>query len=167
MEKETVIEVDKTMITSPLEDIFGIKTGSTESFIQPLSVLNGEIQVTSSQEPIEKTDIDREAMEREEQEMKDQMQNVYDHALGAFEAQSMISQTVDPKFSARNAEVAAQYLNIALHAATSKADYHFKLGPLRTLRNGGPTQQANTINNNILVADRNEILKALSGVKKD
>jgi hypothetical protein len=99
-------------------------------------------------------------MEQEEQEMKGQMQLVLDHAMGAFEAQNMISQTVDPKFAARNAEVAAQFLKIALDAANSKADYHFKLGPLRTLRNGAPTQNAQTINNNIVVADRNDILKA-------
>ena len=158
-------ETDKTMIVSPLEDVFGIENGTTESFIQPLSILQSGEVVSQSSTAVERTDFDREAMEIEEQEMKSQMQGVYDHAMGAFEAQNMISQTVDPKFAARNAEVAAQFLKIALDAANSKADYHFKLGPLRTLRNGAPTQQANSITNNILVADRNEILKAMSGRK--
>ncbi len=166
-DKVEVLPPEKTMIASPLEDVFGIESNSTESFIQPLSVLQGALVDTSTGEITaadqEQTVEDLEHA-REESEIKGQIQNVYDSALGAFEAQSMISQTVDPKFSARNAEVAAQYLNIALHAAKEKADFHFKTAPLKKFTGG---QQANTINNNILVADRNEILRALSGKGKD
>jgi hypothetical protein len=64
---------------------------------------------------------------------------------------------------ARNAEVAAQYLNIALNAVNSRVDAKAKRQKARLAANGGaPT----TVNNNVIVADRNELLKQLLGSKE-
>ena len=58
----------------------------------------------------------------EEDVMIDQkIDDVYDAALGAFNQQTQYMEIIEPRYAARNAEVAANYLNIALGAATARA----------------------------------------------
>lgn len=58
----------------------------------------------------------------EEDVMIDQkIDDVYDAALGAFNQQTQYMEVIEPRYAARNAEVAANYLNIALGAATARA----------------------------------------------
>lgn len=46
---------------------------------------------------------------------------VYDAALETFQNQMAYTEIVEPRYAARNAEVAASYLNIALNAAATRA----------------------------------------------
>jgi metal-dependent amidase/aminoacylase/carboxypeptidase family protein len=75
-----------------------------------------------------------------------------------------MSQEVDPKFSARNAEVAAQYLTIALNAVNSRVDSKFKRQKIRIAKQEAGTP--NTVNNNVIVADRNQLLDMLKANMK-
>jgi hypothetical protein len=133
---------DKT-ITSPLEDIFDIEAGTTERALQ---IVPASTEMTA---------ID----DAEEEQIATQLSTVYSYALDAFEQQTANVQTIDPKYAARTAEVAAQYLNIALNAVNTRVSNRDR----REKRKGGriESQNADTINNNIIVADRNELLRMM------
>lgn len=96
-------------------------------------------------------------------EIEEQFQEVYDAAMGAFESQCDEAEVVEGKYKARNAEVAVQFLNAALAAAKEKSglkQHKDKQGIAQGKLRGGP---GNTINNNLVVADRNDLLKRLLG----
>jgi hypothetical protein len=135
-----------TTISSPLEDIFDIENGTTEKALQLVPAST------------EMTSID----ETEEKEISIQLNTVYNYALEAFEQQTANVQTIDPKFAARTAEVAAQYLTIALSAVNTRVSNRDR----REKRKGSgkiEQQNADNIQNNIIVADRNEILRMIRG----
>jgi len=86
---------------------------------------------------------------------------VYDTAMAAYQNQSAFIEIVDPKFAARNAEVAANYLNIALQAANSRANV--KRDRKRANQPFVPYgQPGGKTTNNFVVADRNQILKMMT-----
>lgn len=130
---------------NPLEQIFDIESGTTISAVQP------------PQEIVKTNDMDTSSLINEEdQAVTQQLATIYGYAIDAFEQQTQMVTEMDPRFAARNAEVAAQYLNIALSSVNSRA----------TIRNNKLKLKAdgtnpNTVNNNLIVADRNELLKML------
>lgn len=158
----------------PLEDIFGINAGSTPLFPEDekdvtttstalIDPVTGEVMVRKVD------DVTHDDIAREERlddlAIDRQLASIHDTAIVAFNQQSRMAQEVDPKFAARNAEVAAQYLNIALNATNSRVDAKYKRGKLRLAAQqgtGGPT----TVNQNILVADRNAILRQILEAEK-
>lgn len=91
----------------PLEDIFGLPSGTTE-----VTVIQRNTQL------IEHSDFDD-----KDSEIEEQFQEVYDVAMSTFENQvEMLERAeTDPKYVARQMEVAAQFLNTALAAAKEKA----------------------------------------------
>ena len=84
---------------------------------------------------------------------------IYEKALEAFKDQMELSSMVDPKYAARNAEVAAIYLKLALDAVNTA---HKREVEKSKPAKGGT---AGTINNTMIVADRNEILDKILGNK--
>lgn len=93
--------------------------------------------------------------------IEERIDEVYDAAMGAFNNQTAYIEVIDPKYAARNAEVAANYLNIALAAANSRS----KVKTDRKRANQqfvpyGPPGGKTT--NNIVIADRNQILKMIT-----
>lgn len=159
-------------MTHPLEEIFDIEEGSTfknspvvikseraGSLIDPTS---GEILPRSIE--LTPTEVDRE--ERiEEMHIDGQLDSIHTSAMIAYEKSARMAEEVDPKFAARNAEVAAQYLNIALNAVNSRIDAKFKRQKVRLAREGG--SKPTTVNNNVIVADRNELLRQILGTNQD
>jgi hypothetical protein len=133
----------KTM-TTPLEGIFDIEPNTTLSPIQ-----------------LDSTDLVAIDDDQEHKEISTQLSTVYGYALEAFEHQTELVQTVDPKFAARNAEVAAQYLNIALNSVNSRVDARHKRDKIKIAQNTPASQTAENITNNILVTDRNTILRTV------
>lgn len=83
----------------------------------------------------------------------EKIQNVYTSAMEVFRNQIELVQMIDPKYAARNAEVAAQFLKIALDAANAEAK-------------SAQEPSARTVNNNLIVTDRNELLKQLLNGQK-
>lgn len=86
---------------------------------------------------------------------------VYDAAMDAFSTQQGYLEVIEPRYAARNAEVAANYLNIALAAANSRA----KVKTDRKRANQSFVPYANgggKSTTNIVIADRNEILKMVT-----
>lgn len=92
-------------IQHPLEDVFDIESGTT---MVPKTVVQSDL-------------VPYEGYDNKEEEIDEQYQNIHDLALTAFEEQSEEAEIVDPKYKARNAEVAVQYLNTALSAVNAKA----------------------------------------------
>lgn len=99
-----------------------------------------------------------EEYDNKDQEIEQQFQEIYDSALNAFERQEADNEIIEPKYRARNQEVAVQYLTTALQAAKEKASLKQHKDKQTANKEKGP----NTVNNNLVVADRNEVLKALA-----
>ena len=142
--KVTRTEVIKA-VDHPLEQVFDIESGTT---LMPQVVRSTELIVA-------------EQYDNKDTEIEGQFQEVYDAAMGAFESQFQEAELVEGKYKARSGEVAVQFLNAALEAARSKSDLkqHKDKMTVDISRHVGPK----TVNNNLIVGDRNEILKKLMG----
>lgn len=139
--------MEQVLTTNRLEDIFDIESGTTISTVQPKST-----------EIVSTDDVDTSSLINEEDRaVSQQLSTIYGYAIDAFEQQTQMVQEVDPKFAARNAEVAAQYLTIALNSVNTRAT--IRQNKLKLKSDG---TNPNTVNNNLIVADRNEILKMLA-----
>ena len=122
----------KTTYASPLEAEFEIPSNTT---LMPKYIGNEMVDQTTG-EIIEMSEDDAEKSDIIEMEagIVQNIDNVYDSAMEVFNTQSELIETVDPKFAARNAEVANAYLNTALAAMKLKNDI---LGDKRKGRSGG------------------------------
>lgn len=159
----------------PIERALGIEAGSTLAAlaaenaeapaIELPTIINPKTGVTSTKK-LEVTETEVEIEERfEDLKIEQSLDDIQKRAVEAFETQYRTSREVDPKFSARNAEVAAQYLNIALNTVNTRVDSKYKRGKLRIAK--GNIGKPNSINNNVIVADRNDLLDALFPQAKD
>lgn len=129
-------------IEHPVEQVLELQEGST---MVPTSEREG-IELTVTEEYDDK-----------DHEVERQFHEVYESAMTAFEQQQQDNEIIEPKYRARNQEVAVQYLNTALSAAREKANMKQHKDKLVQKSTKGP----NTVNNNLVVADRNEVLKNL------
>jgi hypothetical protein len=161
---------------NPLEDIFDLEPGSTPVFHDIHKSTATEVNErastlvdpTSGEIVTRKVDANPEELDKEERleelHIDGQLENVHMNAIIAYEKSSRMAEEVDPKFAARNAEVAAQYLTIALNAVNSRVDAKYKRQKVRAAKiaAGAPT----TVNNTVIVADRNALLKQIFGVEE-
>lgn len=149
-EKETASIVQKEIvevpINHPMENILDIEEGTTM-----VPAVKRSTQLVVSGQYDDKDD-----------EIDAQFQEVYDLSLEAFEQQSQEAELVEGKYKARNGEIAAQYLNIALNAAKEKGSLKTNKDKL-SLAAEKVTKSGGTTNNNLIVGDRNDILKTLMG----
>lgn len=151
--------------SSPLEALFDIEPGSTPSAVDFVEFNpSNEMIDPETGEIIERpVDATAEQLKREERiedlKIDGQLNTIHSSAMQAFYQQQGMAQQVDPKFSARNSEVAAQFLNIALSATTAKAKTKYDRQKIRLAQSMKDTP--GTVNNNLIVADRNELLKSL------
>jgi hypothetical protein len=144
MSEQDLPEEFKT-IEHPMEEVLDIEPGST--LVPTLPSRNTELVLA-------------EEYDDKDKEIEEQFQEVYDLALDAYEQQAADAEAVEPKYRARNQEVAVQYLNTALNAAKEKAGQKQIKDKLANDRKAtGPK----TVNNNLVVADRNELLKEILG----
>jgi hypothetical protein len=147
---------------SPFEQLFDLEPGSTEP-LAPLKTSTSLIDPSTSEilemvpEPTVE-ELDKEAR-LEDMIIVKQLDTIHARSMQAFEQQQAMSQEVDPKFSARNSEVAAQFLNIALSAVNSRSEAKYKRQKMMLAAGsiGKPTQ----VQNNLIVADRNTLLRDL------
>lgn len=135
-------------IEHPLEEIFDIESGTT---VMPRTEKTTELVATDEYDD-------------KDNEIEKQFQEIYDAALSAFEDQVAEAEVIEGKYKARNMEVGVQLLNAALNAAKEKSSlkqHKDKTAIAKGKLNGGTT------NNTLIVADRNDILKAMAGKKED
>jgi len=150
--------------STPLEDIFNLEPGSTPKAVI-VKASSADLVDPTTGEIIERAvDADAPALAKEERiedlKLDAQLTTVHIAAMEAFEAQHALSQQVDPKFSARNSEVAAQYLNIALDSVKTRGDLKYKRQKIRIATNVDGSSRTPT-QNNLIIADRNDVLRSL------
>lgn len=139
----------------PLEDIFGLPSGTTE-----VSVIQRNAQL------VEHVDFDD-----KDNEIEEQFQEVYDVAMSTFENQvEMLERAeTDPKYVARQMEVAAQFLNTALAAAKEKANLKTtkdKLLAAQRTGQGGSGNVPSVGNGEPVVMSHSALLKMLKEAKE-
>ncbi len=160
---------------SPFEALFDIEPGSTAPVVNmppdAFTKTGGALVDPTTGEVVEQTadatdaDLDREDR-LEDLKVQAQMDTIHAAAMGAFHQQQTLAQEVDPKFSARNSEVAAQFLGIALNAVTNRAKAKNDRQKLRIAKANVGTP--NQVQNNLIVANRNDLLREmLKGMSPD
>ena len=143
-----VIKKEKTII-HPLEEALNIERGTT---------------VVEYNEVVPTELLPHETYDEKDNEIEDQLQEVYDKAMAAFDVQAEITDIVEGKYSARNGEVAVQYLNTALQAVNSKANLKQHKDKLEVAKEKISTP--NKVQNNLIVTDHSDLLRQILN-KKD
>jgi hypothetical protein len=141
----------------PLENTFNMDSGTMDFSV--FSSDNNELSNYSEQSSSMTTYQD----DDEDLEIRDDIKKVFDTAMVAYANQAELSEIVEPKFAARNAEVAGTFLSTALNAIALRA----KVKENKTKRPIGiPQQGTNISNSNVIVADRNSILEMIKQKKE-
>ncbi len=136
----------------PLDSVFGISENKTEDEINSsYEMLDVAQQPTTPPEDIKDED---------DKLIEGRIDEVYNAAISAFNQQVSFTEIIEPRYAARNAEVAANYLNIALAAANSRAKV--KVDRKRANQSFVPYNNGGKMTNNILIANREEILKMIT-----
>lgn len=137
----------------PLDSVFGISEDLTESEI------DSRYEMVETNQPAPAASA-QDVKDEDDLMVEKRIDDVYESAMSAFQQQVSYTEIIEPRYAARNAEVAANYLNIALAAANSRA----KVKNDRRRSNQGfvPYNNAGKTTNNILIANREEILKMIT-----
>lgn len=141
-------------LKNPLNDVFNIDDEINEDLEEAYAMTQAPVQAEVQGPPVDHKDDDDKLIEG-------RIDAVYDAAMLAYESQQGMVEIIEPRYAARTAEVAANYLNIALQAANSRA----KVKNDRKRANGSFVPYANgggRTTNNILVADRSEIMRMIN-----
>lgn len=139
------LTVKEKMVDHPMEDVFDIVPGSTVVEYKEL------VPAPVSQSPL---------YDEKDTEIEAQLEEIYNVAMSGVVAISDEMDRVEGKYKARIGEVTSTMLNVALTAVRDKAHLKMhkdKLSPIATNADGTRT----ITNNNLVVADRNEILRML------
>lgn len=150
----------------PLESLFNIEAGSTPTTqVVPITDTGALVNPQTGEVVEQKVDgVTIDDLDREERvediKIGSQIEVIHEAALDAFEQQNRLAKQVDPKFSARNAEVAAQYLKIALDAVSTRVDAKHKRAKVQLAKQNGSAPRQ--VQNNVIFADRNDLLRAKS-----
>lgn len=151
---------EKKPIHHPLEDVFDIEHGSA-----PLGFdSNYDNLAAHSLIPAQSENLPAEVKPPEDIKDDDDIKTdkrfdeIYEAAMQTFNNQTAYTEIIEPRYAARNAEVAAQFLGLALQANSAKAKN--KVDRKRTNAAFIPFNGQNKTNN--IIADRNEIMNMIS-----
>lgn len=97
--------------------------------------------------------------DEEDKEINGKIDEIYGAAMDAYQNQTAFVEILEPRYAARNAEVAAGYLNTALNAVSLKAKVK---NEKRKIGQAGFIPYGNNTTNNVVVADRNQLLKMMA-----
>jgi hypothetical protein len=135
---------------NPLDTLFDIEQEEEQSdIIEYDQVTEGELQALAAPGATEK--------DEEDKEIDVKIDNVYTAAMETFQNQMAYTEIIEPRYAARNAEVAASYLNIALNAATQRARVKGDRKRIGTF-----IPQGGRVTNNTIVATRDEIMRMIT-----
>jgi hypothetical protein len=139
-------------IAHPLESVFGLEEGLTdiEHDYAVAESAGGEL-ATVEGPPADIKDEDDIIIEQ-------RIDEVYTMAIETFQQQTSYMAVIEPRYAARNAEVAASYLNIALAAANSRS----KVKTDRKRANQVFIPHGGKTTNNLVIANREDILKMIT-----
>ena len=100
----------------------------------------------------------------EDKEISKKIDTVYDEALNAYHEQSSYIDELEPRYAARNAEVAATFLNTALNAVALKARVK---GEKRKSVQAFIPYANNSTTNNVVVSSPSQLLEMMRQNKED
>ena len=141
----TEFEIKEKPIHHPMEDVLDIEPGTT---------------MTEYVEAVPMEVVKPQTYDEKDGEIEDQLQEVFEAAMEQFEITREEAQVIEGKYKARNGEVAIQALNTALQAVRTKAEVKSAKDKLHA-KQSGSIEGPRTLNQNLIVADRNEILDIL------
>lgn len=143
---EIKTEIMQVATSHPMESIFDLEPGST---------MVDRVVMAEQQDDPEEIPPTIEVYDDKDKEIDNQFQQVFNAAYMTFEAQRMSTDGMNPQFQARALEVAQQFLNTALAAASEKAK--LKQAKDKIVK---PVAASNHTTNN-LIMDRDSMLKML------
>jgi hypothetical protein len=144
-------------IKHPLESVFNMQSGSVDINVES----QYEIQESPLMpQPMADGSPAPDVKDEDDVLVEKRIDEVYDAAMTAYQNQSAYTEIIEPRYAARNAEVAANYLNIALAAANSRA--RVKVDRKRANQQFIPHGSGGKTTNNIVIANREEILKMIT-----
>lgn len=140
-----------TQLQNPLDNLFDIDSSDREMVEYDQT---DEATALSTLPPANGAAPEK---DEEDKEVDRKIDEVYDHAVTTFQNQMAYTEIIEPRYAARNAEVAATYLNIALQAAATRARVKGDRKRVGVFIPGG-----NRTTNNTIVATREEIMRMIS-----
>lgn len=135
------IEAEKT-IEHPMESVLDIEPGTT---------------VVQYTQPVEDEQVVGEAYDEKDIAIDKKFNDIYRMAIASVTDLRDEIERVEGKYKRGLAENAVQMLNVALSAATQEG--HYKIQKTKAIVSQGDT--TNNVTNNVIVADRNQVLKML------
>jgi len=129
------------MIAHPLEEVLDIEPNTT--VVEYKEALLAEV-------------VEMPNYDAKDNEIEDKLEEIYSVAMAQVQIISDETDRVEGRFKARMGEVTATMLNVALGAVNSKSALKMHKDKV-----SGAVAGTHTTNNNLIVADRNEILRAL------
>jgi hypothetical protein len=136
----------------PLDEVLGFQDVEEEQQEDDYELVETQAQAIAPTEPIP------DPKDEDDIQTDKRIDAVYDAAMTTFQNQMAYTEIIEPRYAARNAEVAHQFLNTALTAAATKA----KVKSDRKKTNAAFIPYGNKTTNNVIVADRNELLRMMS-----
>jgi hypothetical protein len=140
-------------LSHPLESVFNMGEDAMEIDERYAMAEVPAVAVQPEEAPKDHKDEDDVLIEQ-------RIDEVYTVAMETFQNQTAYMEIVEPRYAARNAEVAANYLNIALAAANSRAKV--KSDRKRANQAFVPYAAGGKTTNNIVVANREDIIKMIT-----
>lgn len=134
-------------IEHPLEDVLDIDSGTT---------------IVEYREALPADVVSMPTYDAKDDEIEGKLEEIYTVAMEQVQVISDETERVEGKYKARMGEVTATMLNVALGAVREKSALKMHKDKVSPANQSGPS----TVNNNLIVADRNEILRALLDKKK-
>jgi hypothetical protein len=142
----------------PLDETFGIQ--SADEIIEIENTAHGVVPAEDTYVTTTAQAINPQGYQDddEDKQISAKIDDVYDKSLDAFNELTAYTQIIEPRYAARNAEVAAGYLKIALDAASTRAKVKGEKNKSAAFI---PFSNQNSGTQNIVVADRNDLLKMM------
>lgn len=142
--------VTPSKYVNPLDNLFDVDPAGPNEMVEYDQVSEGELAEMKAPETAPK--------DEEDTEVDRKIDAVYDAALETFQNQMAYTEIIEPRYAARNAEVAASYLNIALQAAATRA----RVKGDRKRQAGFIPGMGGKVTNNTIVATRDEIMRMIA-----
>lgn len=140
---KTIIQTE--FIEHPMEDVLDLEPCTT---------------LTEYTETIPDVPVEHIAYDDKDQEIEFKLEEVYTAAMGSSNVLSDEIEMVEGKYKARMAEVSATMLNVALSAVREKRQLKEHKDKLSNAPRA-PGGAKGVTNQNVIIADRNDILRAL------
>lgn len=157
----------------PLEKALDIDSGSTP----PLVTLPPEAQLPAVgktfaikdpdtgemvEMPVDGVSDDQLAREERIDDLRvdEQLTDVHNNAKAGFQHFMGTIDNIEPRYAARHGEVAAQFLGIALESTKTRTTANYQRKKMRIAAKLG-SKGPSSVQNNLIVADRNDVLKQL------